>query len=139
MYVPPLPRHPSNNTLVTYSVRGGDRPMLHRILSGLLLSLTLCGSAAQAGLYYSGETFAELPSQWRGFLLDQRLLRQAAMKPLGNTPNPVRKKYEAAAEALAVKARDGKLTADECADLGALYFRLGEVTKAVDVLRKGQR
>jgi hypothetical protein len=113
--------------------------MLHRMLPVLLLSLTLGSPVARAGLYYSGETFAEFPSQWRGYLLDQRLLRQAAVKPVGNTPNPVRKKYEAAVEALAAKARDQKLTADECADLGALYLRLGDAAKAVEVLRKGQR
>ena len=30
---------------------------------------------AWAGLYYSGENYASLPSQWRGYLLDQRALR----------------------------------------------------------------
>jgi hypothetical protein len=36
-------------------------------------------------------------------------------------------------------ARERKWTADEIADLGALYIRLGEVPKAVEVLRRGQR
>ena len=38
-------------------------------------------SGIQAGLYYSGEQFASLPTQWRGFLLDHRLLRNIAFKP----------------------------------------------------------
>jgi hypothetical protein len=101
----------------------------------------LLGSAlaARAGLYYSGENIAELPSQWRGFLLDQRLLRRAAVKPADNAPNPLRAKYQDAVAKLEKLAGDRKLSADECADLGALYIRLGEVNKAVDVLRKAQR
>ena len=47
----------------------------------------------QAGLYYSGESFAELPSQWRGFLLDQRALRMIAAQPIGVAPSPLRKDY----------------------------------------------
>src|SRR5947209_5106394 len=34
-----------------------------------LVALFALAPDARAGLYYSGETFAELPSQWRGFLL----------------------------------------------------------------------
>jgi len=46
----------------------------------LLVAFALLGLSptVRAGLYYSGETQAELPSQWRGFLLDQRTLRQIA-------------------------------------------------------------
>ena len=46
-----------------------------RCLAALVLALTTAVSA-RAGLYYSGEAIAELPAQWRGFLLDQRALRQ---------------------------------------------------------------
>ena len=41
----------------------------------LLAVLFLPTLPARAGLYYSGEEIAPLPSQWRGFLLDQRILR----------------------------------------------------------------
>jgi tetratricopeptide (TPR) repeat protein len=95
---------------------------------------------ARAGVYYSGEQFAELPSQWRGFLLDQRLLRQIAVKPTGTqTAHPVRLRYEEAAATLEKTARQRPLTADESADLGALYIRLGDVAKAVETLRSAQR
>jgi tetratricopeptide (TPR) repeat protein len=95
---------------------------------------------ARAGLYYSGETIAELPSQWRGFLLDQRTLRTIAVKPAGTTAaTPARLRYEEAADKLVKLAKDRPLTADEAADLGALYVRLGEVGKAVEVLRPAQR
>src|SRR5579862_4977418 len=95
---------------------------------------------AHAGLYYSGETMAELPSQWRGFLLDQRMLRNLAVKPAaGNPANPARTRYEEAATKLAKTATERALTPDEVADLGALYLRLGETGKALEILRAAQR
>ncbi|HEY7152971.1 MAG TPA: DUF3299 domain-containing protein [Gemmataceae bacterium] len=100
----------------------------------------LACSSLHAGLYYSGETFAELPSQWRGFLLDQRNLRTIAVKPTGAAPaGPIRKHYETEAARLAKLAAERKLTADEAADLGALYARLGDTARAVEVLRTAQR
>jgi hypothetical protein len=91
-------------------------------------------------LYYSGETLNELPSQWRGFLLDQRTVRNIAIKPLaGAAPNAARARYEEAAAQLEKAAVTRKLTADELADLGALYVRLGELAKAVELLRVAQR
>ena len=104
-----------------------------------LLGLTFV-QQSEAGLYYSGETQNELPSQWRGFLLDQRMLRGIAVKPVaGAAANTGRAAYETAAANLEKAARDRKLTADEKADLGAIYVRLGEATKAVEVLRAAQR
>jgi Tfp pilus assembly protein PilF len=111
---------------------------LRSILSALLLS-SLPGTV-QAGVYYSGEQYAELPSQWRGFLLDQRTLRNISIKPSSQRPaGPARKKYEEAAAKLEKINRERKLSADEKADLGALYLRLGEQAKAVEVLRSAQR
>src|SRR5690242_779377 len=105
----------------------------------LLLAALACAPAARAGLYYSGETYAELPSQWRGFLLDQRALRRIADRPATGTPSsPARARYEAAAAALERRGRD-RLGADDLADLGALYVRLGDVPRALDVLRRAQR
>jgi tetratricopeptide (TPR) repeat protein len=102
-----------------------------------LLSLT---ATARAGLHYSGEPIAELPSQWRGFLLDQRTLRNIALKPGATTAaSPWRLKYEEAAAQLEKAAQERQLTADERADLGALFVRLGETAKAIDVLRAAQR
>lgn len=96
--------------------------------------------AVRAGLYYSGETMADLPSQWRGFLLDHRALRGIGVKPAaGSVASPLRTDYEEAAAKLEKAARAGKITADELADLGALYVRLGEPGKAVELLRKAQR
>ncbi len=97
-------------------------------------------AAAHAGLYYSGEQVAELPSQWRGFLIDQRALRNIALKPTtANPAGPLRNRYEAEAVRLAKEAKDGKLGPDETADLGAVYLRLGETAKALEVLQPAQR
>jgi tetratricopeptide (TPR) repeat protein len=104
------------------------------------LFLLLSPAAARAGLYYSGETYAELPSQWRGFLLDQRQLRGIAVKPTpGNPASPARKHYEEEAAKLAKLSAERALTADEAADLGALYVRLGDFGKAIEVMRAAQR
>ena len=68
--------------------------MLGGISLGLLLLLA-APSVVRAGLYYSGEQYASLPTQWRGFLLDHRTLRNAAQKP----------KMESEASPLRVAAR----------------------------------
>jgi hypothetical protein len=94
-------------------------------------------STTSAGLYYSGESYAELPSQWRGFLLDHRNLRIIAAVPTpGNPVHPLRERYLAEAERWAKKPTP---SADEIADLGALYIRLGQVEKAVALLVPAQR
>ncbi len=112
------------------------------LLRYLVIVLTFLGltPVARAGLYYSGEPIAELPSQWRGFLLDQRTLRNIAVKPSVTIPlSPIRVQYEEAALKLEKVLREGKPTADELADLGALYIRLGVIAKAIDLLRTAQR
>jgi hypothetical protein len=94
----------------------------------------------RAGLHYSGEPIAELPSQWRGYLTDLRAVRNIAVKPTASLPaSPLRTQYEAEAKRLAEAAKTRKLTADEIADLGALWIRLGEIEKALEVLRTGER
>jgi hypothetical protein len=112
---------------------------LLRLAAAVLVMLGSC-MGARAGLYYSGETFAELPSQWRGFLLDQRTLRNIAVPANAKNPaSPARLRYQEAAAKLEKQARQAKLSAGEQADLGALYVRLGETPKAVEWLRAAQR
>src|SRR5271166_3601058 len=94
----------------------------------------LIPAGAEAGLYYSGEKFAELPSQWRGFLLDQRMLRMLAVKPAAAAAaHPLRARYLEDLARLEKLAAARKLTADEAADLGALLIRLGDINKALEV------
>src|SRR5687767_15678546 len=106
---------------------------------GLLccLSVALTVPRANAGLYYSGETYAELPAQWRGFLLDHRMLRSLA-GPQADA-GPLKFKFEQEAGRLEAKAGKQKLTGDEAADLGALLIRLGKIDAALDRLRAAQR
>src|ERR1700722_1746267 len=104
-----------------------------RRFAHVVAALLLVAPAPRAGLYYSGESIADLPSQWRGFLLDQRLLRNIAVKPTDKAPaSQERLKYEAALKKLEKAAKERKLSADEMADEGAILVRLGDPVKAVD-------
>ena len=97
-------------------------------------------AVARGGLHYSGETPAELPAQWRGFLLDHRGVRLIGLPPAPGTPlHQLREEYQDAAAKLESVAKTRPLTADEAADLGALYVRLGKPGKAVEVLRPAAR
>jgi tetratricopeptide (TPR) repeat protein len=103
------------------------------LVIGVLLALP---TLSRAGLHYSGEPMAELPSQWRGFLLDQKTLRTIAIKPSAGAPaNSFRLLYLDAAAKLEKVAKERKLSADEKADLGAVLVRLGEIPKAITLLR----
>jgi hypothetical protein len=111
-----------------------------RPLHAAVLVLLACPASLQAGLHYSGETFDQLPSRWRGFLLDQRLLRIVANRPpAGSAPGPARARYEQDAARLVKLSKERKLTADEAADLGAIYVRMGDYGRAVEALRSAQR
>jgi len=114
----------------------------HR-LTNAIISLVLVlslPSPAHAGLYYSGEQFAELPSRLSGFLVDHRSLRTAAIDRPGNLPpSPLRDDYLNAADRLDKLKKTRALTPDESADLGALYVRLGKVDAAIAVLSPAAR
>src|SRR5258708_25838922 len=101
----------------------------------ILVAVLLPPPYAQAGLYCSGESYAALPSQWRGFLLDQRALRNIAVRPMpGQDPSPLRVKYQQDAQKLQQQLdQEKKLPTDSWADLVALYVRLGEPAKPVEV------
>lgn len=94
---------------------------------------------AHAGLHYSGETAAELPSHWRGFLIDHRQVRLIGVPPEGSPIHLLREQYLDSANKLEQAAAKRALTANELADLGALYVRLGQPAKAIEILRKGAR
>src|SRR5262249_60471134 len=70
----------------------------------------------------------------------RRARRRCAVNPPPGAPaSPARLRYLDEAEKLEKAAKSRKLTADELADLGALYVRLGEPGKAVTLLRAAQR
>jgi tetratricopeptide (TPR) repeat protein len=106
----------------------------------LLLVLACFPASARAGIYYSGEKYATLPAQWRGFLLDQRLLRNIAVAaPPGGDVSPLRARYLEEANKLRQRAEKEKLGADEWSDLGALLIRLGDAAHAAEFLRSAQQ
>jgi tetratricopeptide (TPR) repeat protein len=104
-----------------------------------LIVLAFVPAPARAGLHYSGETFAELPSKWKGFLTDHRALRALGQNRPNDLPSPLRDEYAAALAKLEQAARQRALTADESADLGALHVRTGNPEKAVEILRPAAR
>lgn len=98
------------------------------------LAILASPSVASAGLHYSGEQFAELPSRPSGFLLDHRALRAAGYDRPDGLPSPLRADYTASADRLQKLAKTRALTADESADLGAVLIRLGKPADALNVL-----
>jgi hypothetical protein len=110
------------------------------VWSVLGLLALLPAQPIQAGLLYSGERFAELPAQWRGFLTDLRMLRSAAVKPTEQLPaSPLRHQYEEEVARLLDLEKRQPLSIDQKADLGALYLRLGLVQNALQTLREAQK
>jgi hypothetical protein len=109
------------------------------LLGTYLLPIVLVAALAaqaKAGLYYSGEQYAPLPSRFSGFLVDQRALRTAAIERPKDVPvSPLREEYLVAEQRLEKLAKTRLLTADETADLGAVYVRLGKADKAVGLLQ----
>lgn len=105
-----------------------------------IVLLALFPASASAGLYYSGEHYAELPSRFRGFLVDYRALRAAAIERPRDAPvSPLRMDFLVALERLEKLAKTRALTADETADLGALYVRLGQPDKSIALLLPAAR
>jgi len=94
--------------------------------------------AVSVGNNYSGDNLHEFPMQWRGYLPDQRMLRQCIVTTTEGR-NSLRDRYADDALALEGIRKDRALTADESADLGALYIRLGLPLKAIDLLRPALR
>jgi hypothetical protein len=124
------------NQIATKHTKDTKRLLIFSCLSCVTWLLILA-SPTRAGLYYSGESIAELPAQWRGFLVDHRTLRSLAIKPAaGLPPSPLLTQYRDALESLEKKKNPGP---DDLADLGALHVRLGQPAKAIDILRPAQR
>jgi hypothetical protein len=107
-----------------------------RVIVALFIALSM-PLHSRAGLYYSHEIVAELPSQWRGFLIDQRGLRTLARPSVpGIPPTSLNVDYRSASARL---EKNGNPSADDLADLGAVYVRMGRADKAVELLRSAMR
>lgn len=104
----------------------------------VLLVVPLTG---HAGLHLSLEKVNELPCEWRGLLPDLRRLRTLAVPSLdaSRSASLFHSAYADVLLKLESTAQTRELTADESADLGALYVRFGKADKAVGVLRDARR
>lgn len=107
---------------------------------GLITSIFLFEGSVFGGVYYSQESYNELPSQWRGLLMDQRQLRQLGIEPKPNqTSTELRKKYLQDLSRLDKLSKEKKLLPEEFSDLGALLIRLNQAPQALETLRKADR
>ncbi len=105
-------------------------------LSFCLSMIVFCAITVpvHATIYYSGDKFAEMPAQWKGFLADHRQLRLAgAPASTKLMPSLLRQEYQANLDRLL--ARRATLTANELADAGALAVRLGQLDAALNILQ----
>ena len=109
------------------------------VVSGIVLAWAGCGWV-QAGVYYSAEKYAPLPSRWRGFLLDHRALRMIAVeRPAEGGMSPWRQEYWTALRHYQQQARQRSLGPEESADYGAVLIRLGRSHEALAVLAPAAR
>ncbi len=113
---------------------------LRRGVTSLIMMAGLLAGSGQAGIYYSGEEYAPLPSRWRGFLADhQRLANISRENPRLPAATSLRGEYLAVLAHLRQTQRRRPLTADESADLGAVLLRLGKTREALAVLNAAAR
>ncbi|MFT3879723.1 MAG: hypothetical protein QM703_08690 [Gemmatales bacterium] len=85
------------------------------------MSVLLCFfiNHAHATIHYSGEKYAELPSSWKGFLADHRMMRVASIPASPKTPpSLLRLEYQAAVDRMLAEKKQRALKANELADLG---------------------
>jgi hypothetical protein len=101
---------------------------------GLIACLVVLAMAptTPAGIYLACENPNPFPVQWRGYLLDLRAIRLAA----GTARSPLQDIYSNTITRLEKLASP---TADDLAELGGCYLRLGKNAEALGVLRKAVR
>ncbi len=108
------------------------RDNMRQMVSVVSVFLTFA-SITTAGVHYSGETWADLPAQWPGYLADYRSLRALSVTNAALPSPPLKNRYLEERKRLESLTR--KRAPDESADLGAIYIRLGEPEKAIELLR----
>ena len=109
-----------------------------RFRYSVTVSVMLCLfiNHVHATIHYSGEKYADLPSSWKGFLSDHRMMRVVSIPASPKTPpSLLRLEYQAAVERLLTEKKQRQLKPIELADLGALLLRLGQTEAAIDILR----
>jgi tetratricopeptide (TPR) repeat protein len=121
--------------LIVFQQMPNNRPNGAALICTAVAGLLLANGFVQAGLYYSGEHVADLPAQWRGFLVDQRNLRVLGVKS-ASASSPLLEEYQAARRRLESLAEP---TANDLADLGAVLLRFDERQRALAILRDASR
>lgn len=107
---------------------------LSTVKSFCLSVVVIWTTPVHATIYYSGDKFAEMPAQWKGFLADHRQLRLAgAPASTKLIPLLLRQEYQANLDRLL--ARRATLSANELSDAGALALRLGQTDTALNILQ----
>jgi hypothetical protein len=101
------------------------------LISSLVL-LAMLSPTARAGFHLACENPNPFPVQWRGYLLDLRAIRLAA----GRTRSPLQDVYTNTISRIEKLASP---TADDLAELGGCYLRIGKPAEALGVLRKAAR
>jgi len=106
-------------------------------MSRIILSMALFAPLLHAGIHIGREAQNPLPVSWKGYLLDLRAVRLAAAAPakLAAGGSPLREFYRDAALELEAKAKKNALSADDLAELGGLYLRLGQTEQALTLLK----
>lgn len=100
---------------------------------------SLLVSSSYGGIYLKSETWNEMPSQWKGWLLDHRQFLRCQNPVPGVKPTEMRVRYERLVKELRDKQKAKALTPDEMAELGGLLLRLGKPEEALGLLQGAQR
>jgi tetratricopeptide (TPR) repeat protein len=101
-------------------------------LTASLVLLAILSPSAHAGFYLACENANPLPVQWRGYLIDLRAIRMAA----GRARSPLQDLYS---NTISRIEKSTSPSADDLAELGGCYTRIGKSAEALGALRKAAR
>ncbi len=104
----------------------------------VIFGFLLCCNV-HSGIYIKSESWNEMPSQWKGWLVDHRQFLRCQNPVPGAKPTEMRIRYERLAKELRDKQKASRLTPDDLAELGGLLLRLGKPDEALGLLQGAQR
>lgn len=111
-----------------------------RMVLGIWLVMLLSFfSPLQAGIYLKSESWNDLPSQWKGWLLDHRQLLRCQNPIPGSKPTEMRSRLEIVAKGFKEKQKAERLGPEDVAEWGGVLLRLGRPEEALGLLQGAQR
>ena len=111
-----------------------------RLLLGIWFVMAFGGfSPLQAGIYLKCEAWNDLPSQWKGWLLDHRQLLRCQNPLPGSKPTEMRSRLEKVANGFKEKQTTERLGPEDLAEWGGVLLRLGKPEEALGLLQGAQR